>query len=419
MGIRKEIEKEDVNIYEEEQSEKTLIVTNKEIKAGTLNQLVILLTSEDSGAIGYHNFLQTFLLTYRSFTTQKKLLEKLRDRAKVPRSDDFTEDKVYLKTINFLTKFVCDNISDFNQDTLKFLKDFMSLLDPNTAQKLQRYIQNQGRRQMQAAALNTPEPIASPQIAYPNFDIFNVDVEEIARQLTLLEFENYSKISPSEMLNLAWSKPKLRYRAVNLVTLSTRFNAIALWVTKSILNIPNLSKRASRFAWFLKLIDHLRKLNNFQTLGAVYGGLNSSAVYRLDQTKAEVSKESMVILEESMKLLSPKSNFEACRKALDEAVPPCIPYISIYLGQITFTEEGNPTYIEGGLINFKKQHLLSQIILKVIKHQNEPYALTPIPQIRDFFVKLPKSPNDDEKREKEQLENQLFNLSKELEKPKK
>jgi hypothetical protein len=51
------------------------------VRAGTLNRLVEKLTDEVMPDL---NFLPTFLLTYRSFTTPKKLLEKLKQRFSVP-----------------------------------------------------------------------------------------------------------------------------------------------------------------------------------------------------------------------------------------------------------------------------------------------------------------------------------------------
>eukprot|EP00298_Acanthocystis_sp_HF-20_P016688 c21555_g1_i4.p1 GENE.c21555_g1_i4~~c21555_g1_i4.p1 ORF type:complete len:713 (+),score=281.26 c21555_g1_i4:1234-3372(+) len=427
MGIVTEEEIPDVSIYSEELSEKTLVMVEKDVKAGTLNQLVIMLTDTNEGG-GSHEFLSTFLLTYRSFTTQKKLLEKLRERYHIPKplgmsDQEFQKLKnvVHIKTMNFLTKFVQDSVSDFNQETITLLRDFLIDLkdQKSVVQKIEKILKTMGRKQMQAASLQLPEPLVTAQVCYPNFDLFSVDIVEVARQMTLLEFESYSKIKPSELLNLAWSKAKLRHRATNLVCMSERFNSISLWVTRSILDCERLKDRAARFIWFLKLLEQLRLLNNFQTLGGVYSGLTNSAIHRLTQTKAEIPKETMAILEDAAKLFSPDDNNKAIRNALDAAIPPCIPVITIYLSQITFTEEGNKTYTSEGLINFKKQSMISQIIHNIIKHQNEVYSFLSISQIRNFFVSLPPSPGEDEKKKKDALESQLYAKSRELEQRKK
>jgi hypothetical protein len=38
--------------------------------------------------------------------------------------------------------------------------------------------------------------------------------------------------------------------------------------------------------------------------------------------------------------------------------PPCIPYLGIYLSDLTFIEEGTPNFTENGLLNFAKMRMV-------------------------------------------------------------
>ena len=38
---------------------------------------------------------------------------------------------------------------------------------------------------------------------------------------------------------------------------------------------------------------------------------------------------------------------------------PCVPYIGIYLSDLTFIEDGNPEFLDENLINFQKQEVIS------------------------------------------------------------
>ena len=54
-------------------------------------------------------------------------------------------------------------------------------------------------------------------------------------------------------------------------------------------------------------------------------------------------------------LMSPERGFKLYRSALASCQPPIMPYLVIYLRDLTLIEESAPDFIEGGLINFAKR----------------------------------------------------------------
>jgi son of sevenless-like protein len=50
--------------------------------------------------------------------------------------------------------------------------------------------------------------------------------EEIARQLTLIEFELFQKIKPWEFLGLQWNKKDKDLKAPNILAMIQRFNQV-------------------------------------------------------------------------------------------------------------------------------------------------------------------------------------------------
>ena len=70
----------------------------------------------------------------------------------------------------------------------------------------------------------------------PVLSVFDFDPEEIARQLTLIDYALFSKIKPAELLNQAWQKARLRHRAQNILRLVERVNNLTLWVATTILS---------------------------------------------------------------------------------------------------------------------------------------------------------------------------------------
>jgi hypothetical protein len=105
-----------------------------------------------------------------------------------------------------------------------------------------------------------------------------VDDEEIARQLTCIEFSIFSLIKPTEFLNQAWNKPSLQHRSPNVLKMIDRFNNVSMvrdfikvsvqiltfllqWVASMILKIENLKTRARMFAKAIN-IAMVRRLVN-------------------------------------------------------------------------------------------------------------------------------------------------------------
>src|SRR5438105_572408 len=82
-----------------------------------------------------------------------------------------------------------------------------------------------------------------------------------------------------------------------------------------------------------------------------------------------VPGQAKATLEKFNRLLNTKNNFQNYRHTLNRAKSPCIPYIGVYLRDMTFIEEGNPDVYENGLVNFDKMHLNGLQIINVHRYQ--------------------------------------------------
>merc|ERR1712146_168540 len=86
----------------------------------------------------------------------------------------------------------------------------------------------------------------------------------------------------------------------------------------------------------------------------IISGLQSAAVYRLKKTWAGVRNKNINKFEEFKELMSNRGSYKNFRDALHHAEPPAIPYLGVYLTDLTFIEDGNANEL-GELINFSKR----------------------------------------------------------------
>jgi hypothetical protein len=112
--------------------------------------------------------------------------------------------------------------------------------------------------------------------------------EDIARQLTLLDFSVYAKIQPQELVNQSWSKKNKDVLSPNVRTMIDRFNQTTKAIGTSILQEEKIKSRCKLYVKWIKIADHLRKLNNYHTLMAVLMALEEGSIHRLKLTKDEI-----------------------------------------------------------------------------------------------------------------------------------
>lgn len=92
-------------------------------------------------------------------------------------------------------------------------------------------------------------------------------------------------------------------------------------------------------------------------------------------------------LEQMRSLIASTKNFSRYREALHAANPPCIPFLGVYLTDLTFIEDGIASVVKNTeLINFTKRTKTAEVIRDIQQYQNVPYTLTEVPELRDWIL---------------------------------
>ncbi|CAG8528266.1 3951_t:CDS:10 [Paraglomus brasilianum] len=402
---QKREEKPDFLKYDYDQSE---IVFNLEghVKGGTLRALVERLTMHD---LLDSNFIATFLLTYRSFTTTEEFFDLLVKRFMIQPSPNLTSEEnelwqekkqtpIRLRVFNIMKSWLeIYYIDEADSQCLERMREFASTVMYEhmafAANSLIKVIDKR-KEQPKDATFKGLVPSTAIQPPPPNLPrnmkklrFVDLDPLELARQLTLIESKLYNKIRPVECLGKAWSREEGGEIAENIKAMIVNSNQITGWVAESILHQSEIKKRCNLIKHFVAVAEKCRILNNFNSLTAIISGLNSAPIHRLKRTWEMVNARTIQNLEALNKVMNSTKNFLDYRAQLHSVNPPCVPFLGVYLTDLTFIEDGNPNVLKKNrnLINFSKRMKTAEVIREIQQYQAVPYHLTPVQEIQIFI----------------------------------
>ncbi|KAI8812363.1 ras guanine nucleotide exchange factor domain-containing protein [Cladochytrium replicatum] len=216
--------------------------------------------------------------------------------------------------------------------------------------------------------------------------LIELDPLELARQLTLIEFELFTSIKAREFLDLAWMKDDKDTRAPNIMKMTRWFNHVVHWLISEIVSMKdNWKQRASMIEKVIMLGYHLEKLNNFNGVKEVLAAMQSSSIFRLKKTKEAVGTKFLKVHDQLIKVTSSELNFKNLRAKVHAADPPLIPFPGVYQGDLVFLDTCSKNKLEGGLINFHKFQKISSYILELQTYQQTPYSLEPVTEIQEYI----------------------------------
>ncbi|ORZ02341.1 ras guanine nucleotide exchange factor domain-containing protein [Syncephalastrum racemosum] len=212
---------------------------------------------------------------------------------------------------------------------------------------------------------------------------------EIARQLTLMESSLFCQIQPNEMIGQEFKKKVGQSSAVHVKAMIQRSTQITSWVTDTILRESEFKKRAQMIKFWIKVGDCCLQLSNYNTLMAIRSALASTSVARLKRTWEFVSAKYKNMYEPIYKATDSDRNFAEYRRRLKNAVAPCLPFLGVYLTDMTFIDDGNSKQrtSPGGqqLINFDKYIKITRILNEIDQFQIA-YKLQEVDEIQRYLL---------------------------------
>lgn len=403
------------------------LMYNKEgqVTGGTLPALIERLTTPDTTPDA--SFVSAFFLTFRLFAAPVAFAQALIDRFNYVAESSNVATPVRLRVYNVFKGWLESHWrGDCDKPALELIVSFatrqLQIVLPTAGKQLARLaeqvtttngplvprlVSSMGKTNTSIAQYISPEtPLPASVItksqltALANWkhggkEISILDFEpiELARQFTLKESQIFCSILPEELLASEWTK-KSGSMAVNVRAMSRLSTDLANLIADSILQVEDPKKRASIIKQWVKIAKKFLKLANYHSLMAVVCSLTQSTIGRLKRTWDLVSSKTKVSLEMLKSVVNHDRNYAALRQHLHNHVPPCIPFVGLYLTDLTFVDAGNqttrqlptssPSQKGQAVINFDK-HMKTAKIISDLQRFQIPYRFQEIPELQTWM----------------------------------
>lgn len=242
--------------------------------------------------------------------------------------------------------------------------------------------------------------------------ILDIEPADIAKQLCLIDSQLFCRIKPEELLDLNFSAKRRHLGiAVNVNEMTLNANQLASFVGDSILtgDVPPKTRRNILKQW-IKISEKCHEMRNFNSLMTIISSLQSVNIMRLKKTWELLSPRYHALFAELKVLVSMEKNYASYRALLRKHEIPTIPYLGLYLTDLTFVMEGNNTHrllvvdsnnkvippgrapATGGarersstmVINFDRYERTARIIGEVQNYQ-VPYRVMASPELQSWI----------------------------------
>ncbi|KAJ3154427.1 hypothetical protein HDU89_008497 [Geranomyces variabilis] len=346
--------------------------TKCQIYSGTKEVLLqMLLEPKQSGP----QYVSQFLLTFRSFMEPFELLDWLHSFFKRQENANSSASDLYVASensvaaqhgvVNVVLTWVNEQWHDFASNHLlkAMLIDLVGKIKEAVGQPqaeqivtaVDKQIVKWNIRTSQMQGLMDPSNVS--RSAQESLISADVSPSTLAEQMCLYDSMLFRHIDAIEYVNLIMKKtsPTLNF-------LISRFDKESYWVATEIVGKKDLKTRIRVLRTFIVTAKECLDAQNYFSVFAIMFGLSLSPVQRLKKTWEGISDNKKKVLADLEKFTDVSKNFKTYRDKLEASTPPLIPFLPIFIKDLTFLNDGNESRLANNEINFEKLRLITDCV---------------------------------------------------------
>ncbi|KAI9138023.1 ras guanine nucleotide exchange factor domain-containing protein [Paraphysoderma sedebokerense] len=350
-----------------------------------------------------YDYLDQFLMTYRSFMKPPLLFDYLMARFNAELPPDASEEDVAFFNMNkgptqhravqalgiwaenYWHDFALN--SELRNDLGEFIDEICQFEEFKAAgNSIRETIERQTEayeKLFNEQRLNNPNQRGKMMESM----LMTLKPEVVAQQLCLYDWSLFHNIHAIEYLNQIWRKKEDDEDTTpSLDFFIARFDQESYWVATEICSVKDLKKRTAVLVQFIQIARLCLEYNNFFSAFSLTAGLGLRPVERLKKTWKNLPDDIQKKFDELTKLCDPSRNMKNYRDRLAGSKPPVVPFLPIYLKDLTFLNDGNESKVRG-LINFDKLRMMAGRVKEITSTVNIDYNFHKDPTVLNYLKK--------------------------------
>ena len=127
---------------------------------------------------------------------------------------------------------------------------------------------------------------------------------------------------------------------------------------------------------------------NYNIAFAIIGSLSFASIKRLHKTWKALPSKYLEIYTTVKELFSIENNYRKYKELIRSQPPPMVPYLGVYLRDLTFLEVGNPTFVdeEEKMINYDKLRMIAKVLIEIQTFKEISYEFVPVQEIQNLLT---------------------------------